>query len=164
MEDYPHAVVALDSSFPKYFGLVLETTISVDYNHAHNEKICRSLTDWMAFVGSTPVTWQRNWEGSVASSTYAAAFSNMRAATKETTSLCYMLSCLGCNIPEDRSCPTKLFNDNFSVAQNCQNPTANLSKKYVATFYHIAREAVAAGVIKPYWIKGGYNMSNILTK
>ena len=88
----------------------------------------------------------------------------MRTATEEAMSLRYMLRCLGCNIPTDGSCPTKVFNDNFSVVQNCQNPAADLSKKHVAISYHVVREAVAARIIEPYWIKGGYNMADIFTK
>ena len=38
------------------------------------------------------------------------------------------------------------------------------SKKHVAISYHVMREAVAAGIISPYWISGGFNMSDILTK
>jgi hypothetical protein len=136
----------------------------VDSDHAHDRKTRRSLTGWIAFVGSTPVAWQSEWQGSVSSSTYAAEFSAMRIATEEAMSLRYMLRCLGCNIPADRSCATKVFNDNFSVIQNCQNPAADFSKKHVAISYHVVREAVAAGIIEPYWIKGGNNLSDILTK
>ena len=63
-----------------------------------------------------------------------------------------MLRCLGCNIPSDKTCPTKIFNDNYSVAQNAQNPAADFSKKHVAISYYAVREAIAAGVIVPYWI------------
>ena len=79
-------------------------------------------------------------------------------------SLRYMQCCLGCNIPFERSCHTKVFNDNFSVVQNDQNPAADLSKKYMAISFHVAREAVAPGIIEPYWISVEFNMSDILTK
>ena len=100
----------------------------------------------------------------MASSTYAAEFCALRTATEEAMSLRYMLRCLGCNVPADYSCATKVFCDNFSVIQNSQNPAADLSKKHVAISYHVVREAVAAGIIEPYWIKSGYNMADILTK
>ena len=100
----------------------------------------------------------------MASSTYAAEFSALRTATEEAMSLRYMLRCLGCNIPSDKSCPTNIFNDNFSVVQNSQNPAADLSKKHVAISYHVVREAVATCIIEPYWISGGFNISYILTK
>ena len=75
-----------------------------------------------------------------------------------------MLRCLGCNIPGDGSCPTKLFGDNLSVILNSQNPAADLSNKHDAISFHVVREAIAAGVIEPYWLKGEYNTSDILTK
>ena len=75
-----------------------------------------------------------------------------------------MLRCLGFNIPADGSCPTKVFGDNLSVIQNSQNPAADLSKKYVAISFHIVREAIAAGIIEPYWLQGKWNLSDIMTK
>ena len=159
--DYPDAKEEEDPGFPLAFGPVMETTILVDSDHGHDQKTRRSLTGWIAFVGSTPVAWQSKRQGSVASSTYAAEFSALRTATEEAMSLRYMLRCLGCNIPYDGSCPTKVFNDNFSVVQNSQNPAADLSKKHVAISFHVVREAVAAGIIEPYWISGGFNMSDI---
>ena len=75
-----------------------------------------------------------------------------------------MLSCLGCNVLTDGSCPNKVFNDNFSMVQNRWNPAADLSKKYVDISYHIVSQTVSADIIKPYWINGEYNMSDILTK
>ena len=61
-----------------------------------------------------------------------------------------MLRCLGWNILSDKTCPTKISNDNFSVVQNAQNPADDLSKKHVAISHHIVREAVATGIIEPY--------------
>ena len=164
LQDYPDAKEELDPNFPLSFGPVMETTFLVDSDHAHDKKTRRSLTGWIAFVGSTPVAWQSKRQGSVASTTYAAEFCALRTATEEAMSLRYMLRCLGCNVPADYSCATKVFCDNFSVIQNSQNPAADLSKKHVAISYHVVREAVAAGIIEPYWIKSGYNMADILTK
>ena len=75
-----------------------------------------------------------------------------------------MLRCLGYNIPADGSCPTRIFSDSFSVVQNCQNPAADLSNKHVAISFHLAREAIAAGIVAPYWLKGECNTSDIMTK
>ena len=47
---------------------------------------------------------------------------------------------------------------------NSQNPDADLSKKNVATYFHVVREAVAAGIISPYCLKDKYKMSDIMTK
>ena len=50
------------------------------------------------------------------------------------------------------------------MIQNCQNPAADLSKKHVAISFHLVREAIAAGIVAPYWLKGEYNISDIMTK
>ena len=75
-----------------------------------------------------------------------------------------MLRCLGCNVPADGTCPTKLFGDNFSVIQQAANPAADLSKKWVSLSFHYVREAIAAQIVEPYWFKGQYNLSDIMTK
>ena len=164
LQDYPEASEELDSSMPKSFGPILSTTILVDADHAHDKKTRRSLTGLLAFVGSTPVTWYSKRQGSIASSTYAAEFSALRTATEEAVSLRYMLRCLGCQLPADGSCPTDIFGDNLSVILNAQNPAADLSKKHVAISFHAVREAVAAQSIRPHWLKGKWNLSDIMTK
>jgi len=164
IQDYPEAKEELDPGFPPSFGPILETSILVDSDHAHDKKTRRSLTGLIAFVSSTPVLWLSKRQGSIASSTYAAEFSALRTATEEAQILRYMLRCLGCNVPSDGSCPTKIFGDNLSVIQNAQNPAVDLSKKHVAISFHVVREAIAAGVVKPYWLKGQWNLSDIMTK
>ena len=47
---------------------------------------------------------------------------------------------------------------------NSQNPYADLSKKHVAISCHTVREAIAVGIIEPYWLKGKWNISYIMTK
>jgi hypothetical protein len=161
LDDYPDAKEEMDPNFPKAFGPVLETTILVDADHAHDLKTRRSITGLLAYVGSTPVMWISRRQGSIASSTYAAEFSALRTATEEAMNLRYMLRCLGVNLGGK---PTDLFGDNLSVIQNSQNPAADLSKKHVAISFHVCREAIAAGIITLYWLKGKYNLSDIMTK
>ena len=91
---------------------------------------------------------------------YAAEHSALWSATEEAVGLRYMLRCLGCKI----ECPTDVFGDNLSVIQNSQNPEADLAKKHVAIAFHVTREAVAAGIIRPYWLKGQNNTPDIMTK
>ena len=101
---------------------------------------------------------------SIASSTYAAEFFALRNTTEEAISLRYILRCLGCNISSDGSSPTYLFGDNLSAIQNAKNSGADLLKKHVAISFHVFREAVAAGIVAPYWLKGRWNLSDIMTK
>jgi len=157
LKDYPEASEEMDPGFPPSFGPIMETVILIDLDHVHDKKTCRSLAGLIVFIGSTSVLWFSKRQGSITSSTYSAEFSALRTATEEAQSIRYMLRCLGCPIPSDGSCPTNIFGDNLSVILNSQNPAADLSKKHVAISFHVVREAVAAGVVEPYWLKGEYN-------
>ena len=75
-----------------------------------------------------------------------------------------MLRCLGCNIPTDGSSPTKIFGDNLSVILSVSNPAADLSKKHVAISFHSVREAISTCIVEAYWLKGKWNLSEIMTK
>ena len=164
VKDYPDSKEELDPGFPESFGPVLQTSIFVDSDHAHDLATRRSLTGLISYVGSTPVILFSKSQGSIASSTYAAEFSALRTTTEEAQNLRYMLRCLGYNIPADGSSPTRIFGDNLSITPNPQNPAADLSKNNVAISFHVVREAVAAGIIEPYWLKGKWNTSDLMTK
>ena len=75
-----------------------------------------------------------------------------------------MMRRLGCNVTSDRSCPTPIFDDNLSVILHTQSLATVLSKKHIAISFHIVREAVVAGIIESYWLKGTFNTSDIMTK
>ena len=107
----------------------------------------------IVFVGSTPVHWIYKRQSTVTSSTYAAEFSTLRTATGESMNICYCLRCLGIHIPSNGTCSTKIFGDNLSIIQSAANPGHDLNKKHVAISFHVVHEAVAAGIIEPYWIK-----------
>ena len=75
-----------------------------------------------------------------------------------------MLRYLGCNVPLDESCYINIFNDNLDVLQNTQIPTVQLSEQCVAISFNAPREAEAAKIIAPYWLKVKWNVSDITTK
>ena len=164
LQDYPDATVEIDPGFPRPYGPILEKTILVDSDHAHDQKTRRSLTGPIIFVGSTPVMWPSKRQSTVAFSTCAAEFSALRTATEESMNIRYLLRCLGVNIPADGTAPTKMFGDNLSVMLSSANPGHDLSKKHVAISFHAVRESIAAGIIEPYWIKVIHNMSDIMIK
>jgi hypothetical protein len=83
IQDHPDAKEELDPGFPKVFGTVMETTILVDSDHAYDLATRCSITGLLSYVGSTPVTWTSNRQGSITSSTYAAEFSALRTVTEE---------------------------------------------------------------------------------
>ena len=164
LQDYPGATEELDSGFPRPYGQPLQTTICCDADHAHDKMTRRSITGILGYVGRTPVLWMSKRQGAIATSTYAAEFMALRTATEEAISLRYMLRCLGVPIPNDGTCPTRIFGDNLSVIQNARNPQACLSKKHVALSFHSVREGIAAGITSPFWLKGKFNQSDVMTK
>ena len=87
LQDYPDTKEEIASHFPRVFGPVLDISILVDSNHAHNNATRKSITGLLAYVGSTPVLWLSKRQDSIASSTYAAEFSALRTATEEAISL-----------------------------------------------------------------------------
>jgi hypothetical protein len=77
----------MDPHFPKAFGDMLDMTIFVDSDHAHDLVMRHSLTGLLAFVGSTPVSWFSKRQGPVTSSTFQAELSALRTAVEEAISL-----------------------------------------------------------------------------
>ena len=158
--DYPDASEEIDSKLPDAYGEPLQSSIQVDADHAHDLVTRRSLTGLIAFIGSTPVLWISKRQGAIAASTYAAEFYALRVATEEAVNIRYMLRAFGIRLDG----PTQVFGDNFSVITNAKDPDAELKKKHVALSFHVVREAIAAGVIEPFWLKGAYNIADIMTK
>ena len=80
LQDYPDATEEIDTHFPYMFGPVLQSTFFVESNHAHDKFTRKSLTGFIGFVGSIPVTWGSKYQGSITSSTYASEFSALSTA------------------------------------------------------------------------------------
>ena len=138
----------------------MQITVLCDSDHAHDKRTRRSITGIIVFVGSTPVLWLSKRQGAVATSTYAAEFMALRHGTEEIIHLRYILRCLG--IPVTR--PSTLFGDNLGVIQNATNVDAELKKKHVSISFHAVCEAIAAGILVPFWLKGTTNLSDTMTK
>ena len=109
LKDYYDSKEELDLGFPLSFGPILESTILVDSDHAHDLLTHCSLTGLIGFMDSSPVTWSSQRQGYTVSSTFAAEFSALRTAIEEDQSICRMLCCLGCIVPSDGSCPTRFL-------------------------------------------------------
>ena len=53
LQDYPDAKEEIALHFPHAFSPVLDTSILVDSDHAHNKATRKSITGLLAYVGST---------------------------------------------------------------------------------------------------------------
>ena len=157
---YPDAEEEIDARLPTTFGAPLETSIFFDSDHAHDRKTRRSITGMIAFVGRTPVHWTSRRQGAIASSTYTAEFMAGRTAAEEAVALRYTLRALGIPIEQ----PTNLNGDNLGMLQSIQLPDAQMKKKHIAISFHLVRESVAAGIVKPIKIHSKWNFADIFTK
>ena len=99
--------------------------------------------------------WISKRQGAVATSTYVAEFMALRHGTEEIMHIRYMLCCLGVPVTK----PSNIFGDNLGIIQNATNVDAELTISL-----HAVREAIAAGILIPYLIKGKNNISDIMTK
>ena len=90
LQDYPDVKEEIASHFPRAFGPVLDTSILVDSDHAHDKATRKSITGLLAYVGSTPMLWLSKRQGKHC------------ALRQKAISLRYILRCLGCNfLPMD---------------------------------------------------------------
>ena len=158
--DYPNALEELDPKLPKPFVPEFSITGLVDSDHAHDRRTRRSITGLFIFIGRTPVMAYSKRQGAIETSTYGAEFNAMKTAVEEITSVRYMLRCLGVHVNR----PSNVFGDNKSVIFNCERRESLLKKKHTAIAYHKAREAAAAGIIRPLKIPSKYNYADMLTK
>ena len=138
----------------------MQSTILCDADHAHDKRTRRSITGLLVYIGQTPVSWSSRRQTAIASSTYAAEFMALRHATEEAISIRFALRSFGIPVVE----PTRILGDNMSVIQNATNPDVEVKKKHVAISFHLTQEAIAAGVIEPWWLGGTANLSDIMTK
>src|SRR5687767_1569606 len=60
--------------------------------------------------------------------------------------------------------PSIMFGDNMAVITSTSIPDSNLKKRHNALSYHRVREAIAANVLRMYYIKKTENPADILTK
>ena len=157
---YPDAEELIDESAPKGLVEEMEITIFVDSDYAHDLVTRRSIGGVICFVGKTPVYWKSVRQGQVEGSTYGAEFTAMKKAIEVAESVRYSLRNFGVKVSK----ATKIFGDNQGVITSSSDPDSGLKKKHVAVAYHMAREAVAAGVGEIIKVEGKNNLADALTK
>ena len=92
--------------------------------------------------------------------TYGSEFVAARIAVDQIIDLRTSLRYLGVEVNGS----TYMFGDNESVVKSSTIPTSALSKRHNALSYHRVREAIAAGIIRFFHIKGTDNPADILSK
>ena len=138
----------------------VQMTVYADSNHGNCLVTQRSTTGIILCVNKTPVFTYSKRQNTVETATYGAEFVAGRIAVEKIMEYRYKLRMMGIKITQ----PSVLLIDNQSVLCNTTLPSSTLKKKHNAIAYHKVREAVAAGIVKPAYIRSKENRADILTK
>ena len=156
---YPHAAEEVDPNAP--FGIYtgIDLKVYVDATWA-SEIDRRSVTGYIVYFGSTPITWYSGVQSQIEGSTYASEFCALRKVIEVLRGIRYALRSLGIVIQD----PTIIYCDNRSVCSNAELANSFLKKRHVGIAYHMCREAVAAKIARVKHITSSCNRADILTK
>ena len=157
---YENAQEIIPTNLPKAAGKSVALTTYVDANLYHDFVTGRSVTGIIHIVNQTPIEWYSKRQATVETATYGSEFVAARIATDQIIDLRMTLRYLG--VPVEHS--TYMFGDNESVVKSSTIPHSSLSKRHNALAYHRVREAIAAGIVKFYHIKGEENPADIVSK
>ncbi len=145
---------------PEPLGKSVVTTSYVDANLYHDMISGRSVTGILHLLNKTPIDTYSKLQATVETATFGSEFIATRTCTEQIMDLRNTLRYLG--VPVKGS--SMVFGDNESVVNSASVPQSKLSKRHNALAYHKTREAIAAGIIRYYWIDGKTNPADILSK
>ena len=141
-------------------GNFVTLTHYVDANLMHDILTGHSVTGVLHLLNQTPIDWYSMKQATVETATYGSEFIAARTCVEQVIDLLNVLRYLG--VP--RCDKSYVFGDNKSVVNSASTPHAKLHKRHTALSFHRVREAVAAKIIRFYFIAGENNPADILSK
>ena len=145
---------------PSPLGKEVVTTTYVDANLYHDIITGCAANGILHFLNGTPADWYSKRQHTVESATYGSEFVSARQATDQIIDLCTSLRYLG--VPLHKK--AYMFGDNQLVITSSTILHSGLNKRHNALSYHRVREAIAAGILGFYYIRGVSNPADILFK
>jgi hypothetical protein len=152
-EQVPHDI-------PEPLGKTVVSLTYEDANLYHDMITGRAVTGILHLLNGTPVDWFSKRQDTVETATYGSEFVAARIATEQIIDLRTTLRYLGVPV-QGRA---YMFGDNQSVITSSTLPHSRLSKRHNALSYHRVREAIVAGILGFFHIKGEDNPADILSK
>ncbi|KAB2607785.1 hypothetical protein D8674_010953 [Pyrus ussuriensis x Pyrus communis] len=120
----------------------------------------RSITGYIVFLSSNPVSWQSKKQGSVSRSSTEAEYKALANAAADVAWIRLVLKDLHIFLP---SAPL-LHCDNLSTLALCSNPVFHTRIKHLDTDFHFVRERVQKGDLGVQYILTEAQVADILTK
>ena len=157
---YHGATEEIPKNLPRPLGKRVVTTHYFDANLYHDLISGRSVTGILHLFNKTPIDWYSKLQATVETATFGSEYVAARTCTEQIIDLRNTLRYLGVPI----NGPSYVFGDNESVINTASLPHGKLNKRHNALSYHRTREAVAAGIIRLYYIPGSDNPADILSK
>ena len=157
---YPGAKEEIPDDIPEPLGKAVKSTSCFDANLMHDLISGRSVTGVLHLLNKTPVDWYSKLQSTVETATFGSECIAARTCTEQIMDLRITLRHLG--IPVQGA--SMVFGDNETVINTASVPHSKIQKRHNALSYHRTREAIAAGIIRPYHIEGKKNPADILSK
>lgn len=138
----------------------LEVSIYCDADWGACPVSRRSLSAYITFLGSTPVTWQTKKQDTVSLSSEESEYRAMSVAVKELKWFKELFDSFG--LPP--SLPMKLFCDSKSAIYIAANPVFHERTKHVERDCHHVRDAIKSKLITTEHVTSKNQLADILTK
>ena len=138
----------------------LDYTGNVDSDYANSLDDRRSVTGYVNFLASGPVTWQSKTQQSVALSTMEAEYMALAAEVQEVEQQRMVFEELGLPVVQ----PTIIKEDNKACQLFADHPGNHQRTKHIDVRYHFVRERLHRGSVRVDYVPTSDNVADIFTK
>ena len=138
----------------------LDYTGNVDSDYANSVDDRRSVTGYVNFLASGPVTWQSKTQQSVALSTMEAEYMALAVEVQEVEHQRMVFDELGLPVVQ----PTIIKEDNKACQLFADHPGNFQRTKHIDVRYHFVRERIQRGSVRVDYVPTSDNVADIFTK